>query len=156
MASPPVEDGNWGLYCVVDQMIWLEEPCDHAHPIHTYQGLAAFFRFFYADPEVSAIDVASQFGLTYTGLLPGRENDTLGVGFSYTGISGSLSRGAQEIGGPAYDFSGVLEVSYQMVVAPWWIVQPDIQYVFQPGAAPVSAGGTQDAIVLSLQTEVSF
>ena len=49
-----------------------------------------------------------------------------------------------------------MEVSYQVIVCPWCIVQPDLQYVFQPDGAPTSADGLQDALVLGVRTEISF
>jgi porin len=46
----------------------------------------------------------------------------------------------------------VLEATYRIQVAPWWSVQPDLQYVFNPSGER----GSHDALVLGLRTTVSF
>jgi porin len=64
-------------------------------------------------------------GLTYKGLLPGRETDLAGIAASYGRIGGA----ARGFSGDAVLFSGVeqrlrdyeavLELTYQWSVAPW-------------------------------------
>jgi len=54
----------------------------------------------------------------------------------------------------------VLEVTYRFQLAPWWQVQPDFQYVFDPvtgipsAATPVRRLG--DAAVFGLRTAITF
>jgi porin len=62
----------------------------------------------------------------------------VGIGFGIASISG----GAQAFDRDTAFFAGTLlpvrgtetfiEVTYQITVAPWWQVQPDFQYVFNP------------------------
>jgi len=53
-----------------------------------------------------------------------------------------------------------VELTYQYQVAPWWVLQPDFQYVFDPGggildpANPVKRIG--DEAIFGLRTTVSF
>jgi porin len=53
-----------------------------------------------------------------------------------------------------------LEMTYQYQVTPWWQLQPDIQYVFNPGGgianpnAPNQTVGNE--LVLGLRTNILF
>ncbi len=53
-----------------------------------------------------------------------------------------------------------MEVTYQYQVAPWWQIQPDLQYVFTPGGgianpnAPIQRVGNE--LVLGLRTNILF
>ena len=46
----------------------------------------------------------------------------------------------------------ILELSYQAVVNSWLTLQPDLQYVFNPGAV----GHQQNAVVAGLRFTVNF
>jgi porin len=52
-----------------------------------------------------------------------------------------------------------LEVTYQYAVAPWLQLQPDFQYVFNPGGGIANASGTvrlKDEAVLGVRTNILF
>ena len=62
----------------------------------------------------------------------------------WTGTSyGRIGGGARGLAGdavlftkleqPARDYETVLELAYQLNVAPWWVLQPDLQLIFHPG-----------------------
>ena len=61
---------------------------------------------------------------------------------------------------PARGGETYLEITYQYQVTPWWQLQPDIQYVFNPGGgianpnAPLHRVG--DELVLGLRTVIQF
>ena len=52
------------------------------------------------------------------------------------------------------DFESVVELSYQAQIAPWWVMQPDLQLVLHPGARLTAPTG--DALVMGLRTAISF
>jgi porin len=68
----------------------------------------------------------------------------------------SLSRGAddslREEGLSPQAAEMVLEVTYQCVLAPWCFVQPDLQYIINPGAA----GNSGNALVLGVRFSAVF
>ena len=78
-------------------------------------------------------------GAGFKGLIPGRADDVLTFGAAYARISrdaAALDRDTLAINGPPYpirDYEFLFEVSYQAQIAPWWIVQPDLQYIVHPG-----------------------
>jgi porin len=153
--------GNFGLYLILDKMLW-------RRPDTATQGLAAFFRVGYAPPNRNLISLEVDAGLTYKGLFPGRQLDLLGVGASY-GLIGSAARGLNhdEIlftgsSGLIRSYEAVLEVTYQARIAPWWVLQPDLQLVFHPGGhipLPPPAPATRpipNALVLGLRSAITF
>ena len=52
------------------------------------------------------------------------------------------------------------ELSYQLQVAPWWIVQPDLQYIIHPGGNVPDPGRpnapVKNAFVAGLRSAVKF
>jgi porin len=83
--------------------------------------------------------------------LAGRESDSVGLGVAYAAISGDARRLDRDafaltgVGRPLRDFEAVVEITCQAQIAPWWIVQPDVQVILHPGghaATPALAAGT--------------
>jgi len=152
---------NFGLYLILDKMLW-------RRPDTATQGLAAFVRVGGTPPDRNLISLEVDAGLTYKGLFPGRELDLLGVAVSY-GRIGNAARhlDRDEIlftgtGGTIRDFESVLEITYEARIAPWWVLQPDLQMVFHPGghiAPPLPAPTTRpipNALVLGLRSAITF
>jgi porin len=56
----------------------------------------------------------------------------------------------------------VLEITYETRIAPWWLLQPDLQLVFHPGGftpAPLPAPVGRpipNALVLGLRSGITF
>jgi porin len=158
---PALHQGNFGLYLIIDKMLW-------RRPDTATQGLAAFLRVGYAPPDRNLISLEVDAGPTFTGLFPGREADLLGVGASYGRIGNAIRRLDRDailltaIERPTRDYEAVLEVTYEARFAPWWTLQPDLQFVFRPGghaAAPPPAPAGQpipNALVLGLRSSITF
>nr|WP_255607500.1 carbohydrate porin [Ancylobacter sp. Lp-2] len=158
--TPMSEEGNYAFYVVVDQSLWSEPGADG-------QGLSGFARATVTpQADRNQINWYVDFGLAYTGLLPGRDSDILGVGFAYAHVSGSVADLARAtdaysgVVGPVPDYEAVLEVTYQAAVMPWLSVQPFFQYIFHPGGHaadpdnPVSA--IKNASVIGLRMAVTL
>jgi porin len=152
--------GNFGIYMVIDKMVW--QPLDTAT-----QGLAAFLRVGYAPPDRNLLSLEVDAGMTYTGLLPGRKLDMLGVAVSYgrIGNAARLDRDAVLFTGitrPIRNYETVVEITYKARIAPWWVLQPDLQLVFHPGGSaaapsPVPVGRPiPNALVLGLRSTITF
>jgi porin len=158
---PAVRHTHIGFYAIVDQMIWRREAGSD-------EGLGLFARIMGDPTAANQIAFYADGGVNYKGAFSERPDDILGVAFAYAGISGE-ARGAdgdtRRFTGtdrPVRDFEAVLEVTYKAQLAPWWTLQPDLQFIFHPGgnvARPGETAGTQampDAIVLGLRTAVTF
>jgi porin len=63
---------------------------------------------------------------------------------------------------PIRDYESVLEITYEARIAPWWLLQPDLQLVFHPGGytqAPPPAPVGQpipNALVIGLRSAINF
>ncbi|MGA7262892.1 MAG: carbohydrate porin [Stellaceae bacterium] len=157
---PATHGSNFGAYLVADKMLW-------RRPDTATQGLAAFLRVGYAPPDRNPISLEVDAGLTFKGVLPNRELDVLGVGTSYARIGYARRLDQDEvlftgIERPIRDYEGVLEITYEARVAPWWLLQPDLQLIFHPGghiAAPPPAPAGQpipNALVIGLRSGITF
>src|SRR5262249_2699076 len=152
--------GDFGLYTVLDKLLW--QPPDAAN-----RGLSGFLRIGGAPGDRNLISLEVDAGLTYKGLLPGRELDLTGIAASY-GRIGSAARGAASdavlfgVAQPARDYETVLEATYLWNVAAWWVLQPDLQLIFHPGGhipPPLPASQGQpipNALVLGLRSTITF
>ncbi|MBN8891645.1 MAG: carbohydrate porin [Rhodospirillales bacterium] len=159
IGTPLSHRNNWSVYAVLDQMLYRAPGSEDG-------GLAVFARIAGAPGDRNAVDLFLNAGLTYKGLVPGRADDTAGIGVVYARVSRRAAGLDSDTGfysGGWYPVRGsetAVELTYQAQVAPWWVVQPDLQYVFNPG------GGLPDpnrpgrriggAAILGLRTVVTF
>jgi len=124
-----------------------------------------FTRAMVAPPDRNLIDAFVQGGITYKAPFDGRDNDTVGFAASWTHISRKASR--LDADTVAYTGQTILvrhtetqlEGSYQAQISPWFQLQPDVQYVFNPGGGlQNSRNGRRvgDALVLDMRATVTF
>jgi porin len=122
---------NFSIYAVADQMVW--RPAEDSP-----RSINVFARLMGAPGDRNLINFSVNGGITLKAPFEGREDDTVGIGFGIARISNSARAFDKDV---AF-FSGVplpvrstetfIELTYQINVAPWWQVQPDFQYVFNP------------------------
>ena len=148
---------NWSVYAVADQLLWRK-------PGTKDQGLGAFTRIMGGPGDRNLLNFYVDAGLTYKGLLPGREDDTLGLAVAYARVSDRVVKvngNAALAGSPRLVRRGeaVLELTYQAQIAPWWQVQPVAQYVVHPigQVDPSRPGrGLPSALLLGMRTNITF
>ena len=141
-------DHNWGLYGIIDQLIWRvpgsEEP----------KGVGMFARVIGAPEDRNLIDFYFDGGVTFTGMFRNRPNDALAIGFAYTNISDTVYAFDVDFGEPvARNYEALIEICYTYEIKPGWTLQPDFQYIFQPGG---NVAGVDDAAVLGARTSINF
>ena len=91
-------------------------------------------------------------GLTYKGLIPTRDDDTIGLAFAYAQIGNTARDTLINEGSVGVGAEMVLELTYQAQITPWLVLQPDLQYIMNPG-------GTQDlnnALVIGGRAAITF
>jgi porin len=131
---PANHQGDFAVYGVVDQMIY-RSPDDPGRNINV------FFRPMYTPLEDrNLIDFSMNAGLTMHEPLDGRGDDTAGIGMGYTHVSASASAYdkayAQYNPGqfwPTRSGETFFEATYLYQATAWLQVQPDAQFVFNPG-----------------------
>jgi porin len=160
--GPPLQHrGDFGLYAMVDQMLWRA-------PGGGDRALNVFFRAVAAPSDRNLIDLYFDGGFTFNGPFASRADDTIGLAVSFSRISPravEYDRDLAALSGeptPIRDFEAVIELTYQAKINSRCSVQPNIQYVVHPGghiADPLEPSGLwpiRDAIVLGMRTIVRF
>jgi porin len=132
------ERGNYGFYFLADQMIYREPGSD------PHQGLSPFAVFTMAPSrKINTMPWFMFGGLCYQGLIPKRDQDIASVGFARGWFSDKLA-------GQNYEM--MVEANYQIYLTPALYIQPDFQYIFNPGGT----GNIKDAMVLGAELGVNF
>jgi porin len=130
-----------GYYASVDQMLLKEndDPQDS-------QGLGVFGRYGWADGRCNDIPCFWSLGFQYQGLLAGRDEDVLGLGFAQGVFTDEASVPFTA------DSESVLELYYGVLVRPWATISPGIQYISHPGGDR----DVGDATVLGVRAQIAF
>ena len=140
------EDHSYGFYVHGDQMVYQETPGSD-------QGLYVFVASgYYPQKEISIVPFQVNAGLHYKGLFPGRDDDRTVLHFIYGHLSDDYARSVHVPGRHFADSEKVLEVGHRFQVTKWSYIQPDLQYVIDPGGT----GDIPDAIVIGAQMGVTL
>ena len=120
--------GNHGIYAVLDQMIYRLP--GYADP----KGISVFGRVAFSPEDRNQIDSYYEAGIVFTGFIPSRPDDVIAAAFGYVGISDRAAAFDGDSGlAVTRDYEAVLEISYQTEVVPGLTLQPDFQYIWNPG-----------------------
>lgn len=141
--APAVHHGNHGAYAVLEQRLWSER-ADRG------QGLSAWGRLAIAPADRSEFWRVGDFGATWTGPLPGRDADVLGLALVNAEVSPAAVLAALDAGAaPAErpDHERVLEAIYRVRFGGRFALTPGVQWVFHPGAS----AAVPDAVVPELR-----
>ncbi len=151
--------GNFSLYGVMDQVVWQPDP-------KSARAVGVFVRLSGAPEDRNLVNFALNAGVTLKAPFAGRDSDTVGLGYGFARVSGSassLDKDTARFSGtaiPVRSSESFIELTYQAQLAPWWLVQPDLQYVFNPGGGipnPLVPGARiKDELVLGLRTSITF
>jgi porin len=147
---------DYGPYVAIDQGLWREGE----------RELGVFLRGAAAPSDRNLVALYGDLGVAAKGVIA--RGDVLGIAVAVARIGDrarardgdrrSLTGGA----GLVRDGEAVLEITYRWPLAPWWSLQPDLQYIIHPGgrvALPDDPSGVRaipDALVLALRSSVTF
>ncbi len=124
---PKMHKGDGSIYAVADQTVW-QSAADNA------RNLNLFARIMAAPGDQNLIDFSFNGGMTFAAPLPGRDNDQAGIDFGVGHVSGRAAGLDQDQGLSRRGTETLFELTYQAQVTPWLQLQPDLQYVINPGA----------------------
>ncbi|HMB96544.1 MAG TPA: carbohydrate porin, partial [Tepidisphaeraceae bacterium] len=136
------DHGTSGFYLVADQTLYRAHPEKEDNP----QGMGMFFRYGWADPHVSAIEHNFAGGLSWTGAIPKRDSDVLGIGATCALLSRDSGAGFDDRA------ETTIEAFYKIQITPWFYVQPDLQYIINPGGIE----SRDNALVAILRMSIDF
>lgn len=134
--APTTTDSTWAAYWSAWQYAWVKDggdaPINVMNGEQDLQGIGVFARFGFADEDTNPIEWTASFGVGGKGLLPGRERDTLGVGFFY--LSVQPERMINSLG--VNDHSQGFEAYYNLSITPAADLTFDVQIVDSPFRTP--------------------
>ena len=137
--NPIKRKGNKGWYLIADKMLFREKE---------EQGLGAFLQLGWApDDNINEFDSYVGAGLNYKGMIPHRDKDEAGIALAYASVSDKM---VDVLGRDKAE--ATLEITYKAVVNEHIALQPDIQFVFNPGGDPT----VEDAVVAGMRLEISL
>jgi len=151
---PPLKHpgGNGGFYFLLDQMVFR-----HGGP-ESRRGLIPFVSLVFApDTSINTMPFFMNGGLVYRGPFASRPHDRAGLGVVYGEFSSQLARSqraSRSAGNPVgiQSYELALELTYRFQVTGWLRMQPNLQYIINPGGT----GQIPDALVAGFQLSVNF
>jgi porin len=147
-SNPDSSDrSGYGFYATIDQAIWQKAITDKQAKA---PSLGLFCRIGFMPPEFGFVSRYVDAGFNYNGLFAGRNEDIFGVGVTHSGISREANRNNQ--GGSHYTSETLIEVTYSAKLTSWLTLQPDFQYIFNPGGTFAA----RNATVIGLRSTLTF
>jgi porin len=137
--------GNFSVYGLLDQMVWRANPTSP-------QSLNVFVRAMAAPSDQNLISFSINGDVTLTAPFEGRDADTFGIGFGYVQVSdraAGLDKDTAFFSGTPYPVrtgETFVEITYQYEATRWLQLQPDFQYVFNPGGGLSDPGNPTQRI----------
>jgi porin len=144
-----VDRSGYGFYLTVDQAIW-QKPQSVSQSKAPSLGL--FTRLGYMPEDFAFVSHYVEGGFNYNGIFPGRNDDVFGVGVTHSGISSEASSLSERARGPRYTSETLIEATYAAKITPWLTLQPDFQYIINPGAT----GSVRNAVVIGARSTLTF
>jgi len=157
---PLQHQGNYAFYGVADKLIW-------RHDQYPDRNLSVFARVMGTPlSDRNLITVSVNAGLLMHSPFKNRPFDTFGLGYGLAVVGNDTAQqqiDANAFNGTSYPVQSkehFIELSYQYQWKQWLQIQPDIQYVFNPGAGVslLSNPSTrvQNELVLGIRTNIFF
>jgi porin len=155
-----MHSGNFAYYAVADQLVWRD-------PIDPNRTIALFARVMQTPlDDRNLITASANAGVVMHSPFRYRTDDVLGVGWGYAQVSSQVS----QLDRDTVSFSGMampirsdeqfIEITYLYQLKPWIQLQPDFQYITNPGGGisdPVNpAHKVADEVVMGVRAIVSF
>jgi porin len=151
--DPRMRKGNYSVYGVADQTVW-QSAADGS------RSLNLFGRIMGAPDDRNLIDLSFNGGITLAAPLPGRDSDQAGIDLGVGHVSSRAAGLDRDQGVAPRGFETLFELTYQAQVTPWLQVQPDVQFVVNPGggvADPDAGGGRlRNELVVGARAVTSF
>jgi porin len=135
--------GEYSIYFIADQELW--------HPDRSADRALSFFtRVGFAPEERSTVSLYGDVGLHFRGWCAARPGDIVGLGFSHAQLSPDLRDDSGR--GLRAHHEMICELTYQAMLTSHLSIQPDLQFIFTPGATqPAST-----AVVMGMRLNLAF
>jgi porin len=145
--------GDWAFYGIIDQKVWQRSGSND-------QGVGLFLQVMGGPSDRNLSNLFIEAGMNWLAPLTQRPNDTFGLAVAYLGISPAardFSRELVSFGRATSAYASnetVFEATYQAPVTSWLTLQPDLQFVLNPGAGvpgPFGNRSLANAVVIGMR-----
>lgn len=134
---------NAGIYAILERTLMVNPGG---------RRLDGWLRIGYARDSVNQFNRYIGAGLVWRGCFPTRPDDKFGIALAYAG-NGDAYRHVVALGGGTSDSAETnIELTYRAPLTPWLTVQPDLQYIINPGTNPHLA----NALSIGVRFEIDF
>jgi porin len=146
-------DSSWSMSYGFDQYFWQPE----GDPKH---GIGVFFNFGVSDGNPNPIKYAFLTGIGGKGMIPGRADDTYGVGWARTQFSSDFIPFLRQALNLGLEHEDAIEMYYNAALTPWLNATADLQIV-NPGLqrslnSNMQLTNIDTAVVAGLRLRVRF
>jgi porin len=132
---------SWWITYLFDQALWVD-------PTDNTRSWGVFGSFGISDGKPNPIKWSAIVGIAGSSPIPGRTQDTFGIGYYYLGYSDEFKNVARLVT-PVRNERG-LELFYNVGVTPWFHITPDLQ-VITP-----TLKVAETSVVLGLRAKIDF
>ena len=145
-----------GFYAMAQQQVWTQKGSDT-------RGLSLFMNFVQTDHDITKIGQIAEVGLFWTGPLPARPQDDLGVAVGRVRVNTRVADGEVLYNAqvaplldlppqPVQRAEYPTEIYYSLNVTPAITLRPNVQFIHAPGGVSDRA----NLLVLGLHSSVKF
>jgi porin len=138
-------DRNNGVYLIAEKTLFEEAVGG--------QGLGVFMQLGFADDDWNQITNYWGLGVHYIGLIPGRNSDVAGLAVACARNGDKFMKYMKEVEMTDVDHTETaIEFTYRAEIKPWFILQPDVQYIINPSMDP----SLRNALQVGVRLEWTF
>jgi porin len=132
-------DDNSGIYALGETDLWRAEDG---------RGVGVFTQLGFADGDRNQLATYVGAGLTWTGPCPQRPTDVAGLAIAHARNGDHFKR----LNPTVERAETTLEASYLVTPTPWLTLQPDLQYIINPG----TDSHLDNALILGVRVQVAL
>lgn len=148
--SVPTSGSTWAIYWSAWQYLYTPDAAPGLINVRDgrpdLRGIGLFSRIGFADQNTNPFKFAASVGLGGRGLIPGRDNDTIGLGYCYNALQSDRIVSAPGAG----DSTQGLEAFYGLAITPGANLTFDVQW------AKSNIGGIDDALIIGARLNLPF
>jgi porin len=146
----PFQRGRYGYWIQADHLIAGGAGANA-------RGTVLYAAFNCGDPQTALLRAFLDAGIVQHGTFPGRDHDTIALGYAYGNINPNLRSFELALNAAGYDVpvntqEQIGELNYGVQLRPWLSLRPGVQYVWRPSGNVA----IRNPVVYDLSTSISF
>jgi len=143
--QPVRHRGSGGAYVLADELV-------HRRSARSNRMISAFVQAGFGDPRVNRFGFYAGAGLVFSDLMPSLENDELGLAVAVARNGSHFIDLQNDNAVSVTATETTVELTHLFQLGKHVALQPDLQYVMQPGTDP----SRKDALAVALRFELSY